>query len=346
MRVPLMSSSLGGAIYVAIGRIAQSELEKIASPVVVEDDCLLLGPSSADLKRHRVMRTRYWGVQPSAKLNKCIAQADGRPICVALPPTIHGLLSFSRICASAAERQRQVYTIALQHDATVAMPQGLDPSQVMYIDVADALQRRPLMARSSELEIALVAALWKLWCRRSPVAISRFLATGGALHPLLANLGRYHAGHFPRQTGRGLLLSRFDELLLRQLSGDWIKPVKVFSGGMRAQSGLHAWLSHVGDLYVSERLLAWSRHGRGRIIECQEHPEKSSELSRWSFRWCAGGEAILDALPSLQGAPPISIGGAVAYDPDHAWVCRFDVRGTPYVTRLAIAGGSVDDLST
>ncbi|WP_441289251.1 hypothetical protein ACSRUE_00175 [Sorangium sp. KYC3313] len=341
-----MSYSLQDAVYVAIGRIAQSELRKVVSPVVVEDDCLLLGPSSADPKRHRIMRTRYWGVQPSAELNKSIARDDSRPICIALPPTIDGLLSFSRICASGAARRRQMYAVALEPDAVGAIPQGPDPSPKVYVDVADALRRTPPMARCSELEIALSGTLWKLWCRRSPVAISRFCATGDALHPLLANLGRYHAGFFPRRTERGLLMSRFDELLLRQLSSDWIKPVKVFSSGMRAQSGLHAWLSHVGDLYVSERLLSWSRHTHGRIIECEEHPEKSSELSRWSFRWRAGGEAILDALPSLQVAPPVAIGGAVAYDPEHAWICRFDVRGTPYVTRLAAADGSAGRDST
>ncbi|HTN89243.1 MAG TPA: hypothetical protein VL242_36445 [Sorangium sp.] len=133
---------------------------------------------------------------------------------------------------------------------------------------------------------------------------------------------------------------------MRQLSSEWIKPVKVFSNGMRAQSGLHAWLSHVGDFFVSRRLLEWSRHGNGRIVECQEHPERSSELSGWSFRWHAGAETILDGLPSLHVAPSISIGGAVAYDPDHPWVCRFDVGGTPYVTRLATADRPVDGLAT
>ncbi|WP_437816545.1 hypothetical protein [Sorangium sp. So ce1078] len=337
----MMRFSLQDTVYVAVGRIAQSELRKIASPVVVEDDNILLGPSSTEPKRHRTLRARYWGIEPSTELNADLARSDGKSICVALPPTVRGLLSFSKICASAAERGRQVFVMALASDVLPAMPQGPDPAEDVYIDVADALQRKPSVSQCSELEIVLAATLWKLWCRRSPVAISRFCASGGALHPGLASLGRYHAGYFPRQTAQGLLLSRFDELLLRQLSSDWIAPVKVFSNGMRAKSGLHAWLSHVGDFYVPKRLLDWSRHSHGRIIECREHPERSSELSRWSFRWRAGGEKILEQLPSLQIAPPVSIGGAVAYDADRAWVCRFDVRGTPYVTRLASADGAV-----
>ncbi|XXX72079.1 hypothetical protein WMF30_30980 [Sorangium sp. So ce134] len=327
-------------IHVAIGRIAQSELKKTVSPVVVEDDNLLLGPSSADPERHRAVRARYWGSEPSAKLNKELMRADGPPLCVALPPTASGLLSLCRICASGVEQKRTVFIKDLGSHV-VTFPQGCDPAEELYCDVARALRRKPTMARCAELEMALLATLWKLWCRRSPVAVARFCASGGTLHPQLANLGRYLAGHFPRQTGENLLLSRLDELLLRQLSREWITPTKVFTNAMRENPGLHAWLAHIGDLYVPKRLLEWSRHGDGRTVERREHPEKPSEMSRRSFRWRAGSEAILDALPSLRDAPPISIGGAVAYDADRPWVCRFDAGGTPYLSRLGAAFGGV-----
>lgn len=149
MRVPLMGFSIQDAVYVAIGRIAQSELRKLTSPVVVEDDCILLGPSGAEPNRRRIQRTRYWGVQPSAKLNKELARSDGRSICVAIPPTIRGLLSFARVCASGVERGRQVYTWCLRLDATVLMPQGPDPVAEIYVDVADALQRKPSIIQCS-----------------------------------------------------------------------------------------------------------------------------------------------------------------------------------------------------
>ncbi|WP_437530227.1 hypothetical protein WME79_49320 [Sorangium sp. So ce726] len=56
VRLSLMSSLPNDAVVVAIGTIAQSELKKIASPVVVDDDNLLLGPSSSDPRRHRAVR--------------------------------------------------------------------------------------------------------------------------------------------------------------------------------------------------------------------------------------------------------------------------------------------------
>jgi hypothetical protein len=163
--------------------------------------------------------------------------------------------------------------------------------------------------------------LWKLWCRRSPTAFSRFCAAGSRLHPLISDLSRFHAGFFPRLSGDRLLLARFDELLLQMLSQEWSTPVQVYVKAMNTDSELDAWISHTGDLYVMARLHAWFHHTKGRIVERrQEYHPRGSEMLQWSFRWHPGGEAILEALPSLDVGPPVEIGGAVAYDPDHPWV--------------------------
>jgi hypothetical protein len=327
-----------GAVYVAIGRVAGAALAKVASPVVVEDDNLLLGPSRVDLKHHRAARVRYWGGQPSADLNEELARSEGPPLCVALPPAPGGLMSLCRICASGVDRGRAVFVVNLSPDAAETFPQGLGPGRAIVLNVEDALLRKPPVAQCSKLETALAATLWETWCRRSPIAFSRFCASGSKFHPQLANLGRYHAGLFPRRVGHGLLLSRFDELLLRQLSQDWLSPVKVFVNAINAGSELDAWFSHMGDLYVAKRLNDWYRHTRGRIVERRNaHHPRPSEMTRWSFRWHAGSEEILLALPSVQAAPPVSIGGATAYDPDRVWVCHFDARGTPYINRFDTA---------
>ncbi|KYF79713.1 hypothetical protein BE17_18070 [Sorangium cellulosum] len=340
VRVSMMSHLTQSMVHVAIGRIARSELEKLVSPVVVEDDNLLLGASSAAPGRHRALRARTWGGEPSVELNQELARPDGPPLCMALPPTIGGLLSFCRVCAAAAERKRLLFVIDLRPGFTGTFPQGADPAEEIYFDVAEALRGNPPMKECSELEVALAATLWKLWCRRSPVALARFCASGSALHPQLANLGRYLAGRFPRQAGDTLSLARFDELLLRQLSREWITSTRVFTNAVRENLGLHAWLAHMGDLYVPKRLLEWARHDQGRIVECEERPERPSEMSRWAFRWRPGGEAILEALPRLEDAPPVSVGGAVAYDAAHPWVCRLDAAGTPYLSRLGATPAS------
>lgn len=338
VRIQMMNVPIQGAIHVAVGRVAGAALAKVASPVVADDDNLLLGPSRVDPKRHRAARVRYWGGEPSTDLNEELARSDGPPVCVALPPTPGGLMSLCRICASVVEHGRTVFVVDLSPETAGTFPQGPGPGRAISIYVADALLRKPSVVQWSKLETTLAATLWKLWCRRSPVAFSRFCASGSMFHPQLANLGRYHAGLFPRRAGNGLLPSLFDELLLRQLSQEWLSPVKVYANALNAGSELAAWFPHTGDLYIAKRLNEWYHHTRGRIIERRNaHHPRPSEMTRWSFRWRAGSEAILEALPSVQAAPPVSIGGATAYDPDRAWVCQFDARGTPYLSRFGTA---------
>ncbi|WP_437508348.1 hypothetical protein [Sorangium sp. So ce1099] len=343
VRVSVMAKPTRRVVYVAVGRVAGAELARKVAPVLIDDDNLLLGPSSADPKRHPALRACYWGGSPSERLDKELARTSDTALCVALPPTPGGLLSFCRVAATAAARGRLLFVIDLGKDAAVASPQGRDPAKAAEVNVAEALRRKPSTAERSNLEAALAATLWRLWCRRSPVAFSRFCASGSRFHPQLANLGRYHAGQFPRQIGQAVLLSRVDELVLNQLSREWLTPLELFVSAMKARTGLYDWFTHMGDLYLAKRLLEWSRHGHGRVVECREHPGEQSELKRWSFRWHARSETILEALPDLHIAPPVTIGGAVAYDAARAWVCRFDAGGTPYLSRRGEAAASTSN---
>ncbi len=335
----MMNVPIQGAIHVAVGRVAGAALAKVASPVVADDDNLLLGPSRVDPKRHRAARVRYWGGEPSTDLNEELARSDGPPICVALPPTPGGLMSLCRICASVVERGRTVFVVDLSPETAGTFPQGPGPGMAIST-----------LCRGCS---ATQAARGPMVEARRQLSRLRSGDCGAAARPL-PFLGSVHLGacstrswptlgvimpdSFPRRAGNGLLPSLFDELLPRQLSQEWLSPVKVYANALNAGSELAAWFPHTGDLYIAKRLNEWYRHTRGRIIERRNaHHPRPSEMTRWSFRWRAGSEEILDALPSVQAAPPVSIGGATAYDPDHVWVCQFDVRGTPYLSRFDTA---------
>jgi hypothetical protein len=337
-----MSKSTPNTVHVAIGRVAGAALEELAAPVVVVDDNLLLGPSSADSTRHQALRARYWGGSPSTALEERLAEAPGSALCVHLPPTPSGLLSLCRICSLAIASDSSVSVVELRPTGTGASIQGTDLPRAAFLAGADILRDMPPAAVWSNLQIAFAATLWRLWCRRSPVAFSRFCASGGVLHPQIAHLGRYHAGVFPRVVDQRLSLARFDELLLRRLSRDWVTPAQIYVQAATAAPELDAWLSHTGDDDVAERLRAWSHHARGRIVERQKAKAQKSRSSMigWAYRWHPGGEAILAALPSLGTAPPVEIGGAVAYDSDRPWVCRVDAVGGPYVAKGSLPIGS------
>lgn len=328
-------------MHIAIGKLAGAALRKVLSPLVVADDNLLVGPSRVDAERHGVARSCYWGSAPSRDADKYLLYGPANAVVVALPGTLNGLLSLCRICSAALEKGREVHVLDVGQEAPVSAPEGRDPAREIPLDTRRLARRLRPSARWSSLETALAGTLWRLWCRRSPVAFSRFCASASDLHLQLANLGRYHAGFFPHLTNRGLSLSRLDELILRQLSHEWLTPAALYARALASAPQLGSWISHTGDLYLAARLLAWSQHTQDSIVERRkESPPGGSEMLAWSFRWREGGEAILDTLPDIQAAPQVSIGGAVAYDPNRPWVCRFDSGGTPYVTRFVARGRS------
>lgn len=329
-------------VDVAIGRVAAAALAKGVAPVVVAEDNLLVGPSRVDARRHAAARARHWGRVPSRELEGVLTEESKGAVCVALPPTRNGLLSFCRVCSMALELGREVHVLDLGTGAVVPGPIGLDPAPERVLDARQLARQRPPEGRCSSLEISLAATLWRLWCRPSPVAFSQLCEAASPQSPPLANLGRYHAGFFPRASERGLSLSRLDELILQQLSREWQTPTRVFVQAMSAGSALRAWVSHTGDSYVAARLLAWSRHSEGRFVEGRrESPPGDSEMLAWSFRWSTGGDAILSGLPDLESAPPVALGGAVAHDPRRPWVCRVSSAGVPRVRRPATRGSTL-----
>ena len=326
-------SKLSSTVHVAIGDSLGGELRRVVSPVVAVRDNVLMGPSSTNPKHHQALRARYWKAPSFMDIDGEIGTQG--PLCVYLPPTASGLLTLCRICFIAIQQKREILVVSLR-GKRLGRSRGIDPDPAAVVDVVDAAQRLPRPVRWSSIEVAFAATLWKLWCRRSPTAFSRFCATGSRFHPLIRDLSRFHAGFFPRLSGDRLLPARFDELLLRQLSREWLTPAQVFVNAMRADSELEAWIFHTGDLYVGARLLAWFEHTKGRTVEQrQEHHPRGSDVLQWSYRWQNGSETILEALPSLNAAPPVEIGGAVAYDPGRSWVCRVDSTG-PHVRAFSV----------
>ena len=320
---------MDGRVYLAIDGTASAFGD--AEPLIICGDNVLLGRSSADPQRHRILRTRLWGAGHFDDLDQAIARAPAKTLCVGLSPQPNAVLMLGQVCAIAIARGLEVEVVELGA-AVPGSPGGVDPGRGMPVDYVALAGHLPPAARWSKLEMALAATLWRLWCRHSPVAFSRFCTMGATLHPLLADLQRYQAGHFPRVGPRGWLLSRVDELLLRQVSHEWSTPVRVFVKAVTEDPCLYAWLLHLGDLYVVARLLAWSRHSQGQIVERRrEHPAAPAPMMNWSFRWHPGGERVLEALPSLDTAPPVAIGGSDAYDAEHPWVCQVGPAG-PYVT--------------
>src|SRR5262249_43244575 len=128
------------------------------------------------------------------------------------------------------------------------------------VNPADArlgLEQVRLLSLTRVREMAL---LWRKLSGRAP------LLSGKGEHAArkrkqLSTLGAYQAGFFPRFGARGLLLSRFDELLFSCLEEQWSTAVDVFvCRGAAGEELRSRWLSLTGDIFLSIRLAQWARH--------------------------------------------------------------------------------------
>jgi hypothetical protein len=142
------------------------------------------------------------------------------------------------------------------------------------------------------------------------------------LGPLWSFLSRF----FPRRdAGGALLLSRYDDLLLRALSREWQDPGKVYVGDVIQQRS--EFLSCSGDAAMADRLAAWAKHDGSSAVEGAPVPGKEDLAMRSHvYRLTERGMQLRAGLPQLADAPRLPVGGAEVYAPEAPWVVLDDGR--------------------
>jgi hypothetical protein len=314
--------------YVVIDRTAAEVMSRrVRSPVVVVEDNLLVGPSSKVLARHRAMRAHYWGFSSATHLEaRLTSVCPYTGVCVCLGPNLRDFLSLCRVCAFLPTAENCVYSVSLDvnnHDEPTSL---FDPRRALVIDYNKSLPLRPTRIKVKTpwtyQQAMFPATLWNLWCDPSPEAFSKYCVAATESDDLFDDFGRYHAGFFPRLGihANGLGLSRFDELVFQQLFDarmlrEWSTAAQLSAGS----PALEAWLSHTGGKFFETRLQAWSDHTQDRIVARRRAPDSLLEAT-WEFRLTATGEGFLERMPSFEAAPPVQIGGAVAYDRHRPWI--------------------------
>jgi hypothetical protein len=163
--------------------------------------------------------------------------------------------------------------------------------------------------------------LWDQYVDADPSRFVRSCTQGAPGFPELAPLWTFLSAFFPRRTGDGALrLSRFDELLLTILSGEWLTPLNVYVHKSQAGDELLQWLSATGDLFLADRLAQWARHG-SRAVEREAGPRRDVKMMSSVYRLTEAGRRLRDeGLQQLSDAPPLPIAGIEAYAPSSPWV--------------------------
>lgn len=322
-----------------LGRVVRRGLRE---PVAFVPDNLLVGPCAEAPEVHAQARCDHWAFQGRERARWL---ASFRNITKAIDSPEDVIVWTSRLWADAVTRWALCAWRLLRRPASPDLglvvlgdPAGRDDATSLDggpLRVTPADARRGLDGvRSLSLTRARELALfWRKLCGRSPILSSSGGRSGPGREPLHA-LGTYQAAFFPRAGARGLVLSRFDELLLSCLGKQGSTPVEVFVSRSAAGEELRQWLTLTGDVFLARRLAQWAHHDGDAAALVSEPVESENIMKSARYRLSDKGDAILQhGLAEIARGAPLVVWGATAYDPSSPWVVVDDAAGRQSLQR-------------
>ncbi|WP_437924829.1 hypothetical protein WMF37_38290 [Sorangium sp. So ce291] len=300
--------------------------------MVVDPDCLLVGPSHTGTPEHVLARQAWWGsfVDPigaDGKMNLVIVWVSST--------NLRERVGFWRVCGRLREcgiPRKDIAIVELDPPF-----RGLDTRESSVSTWCSASELSTLPARLTEARpwprerYGRAVRLWSQYTAADPRPLAQNCARGVDGFPELAPLWELLSSFFPRRIAGGALrLSRFDELLMTMLSAEWQTPLAVVSRDMRSGMNLWRMLSCTGDLFLPRRLEHWVDHSSSAFVERAPGPKPPdagypmlSEVYRLTER---GMRLREQGLEQLTDAPSLPVAGTEAYSASAPWVLLEDGR--------------------
>jgi hypothetical protein len=308
----------------------------LREPVRFVPDHWLVGPALPDPEAHALARCDYWGLQGQARARlvrsyREVAEALGahdRVVVWASRPSNDFVASLA-FCAWRLLRgpsELDIWSVVLG-----AAAEDLGGSEIasgpVRVTPAEVRRRAEDLHPLPSARVRELAAHWSRLSGDAPI-----LAGGNPPDELRA-LGNYQAGFFPRSESRGLVLSRFDELLLSSVGDEWAAPVDVFVRKGTAGDELRKWLRLTGDVFLALRLAQWATHG-GADAALESEPLQPDNVMRAArYRLSQAGRGLVnDGLGDITRGAPMPVWGATAFDPGSPWLV-VDRGGVPCIVR-------------
>lgn len=309
----------------------------IHAPVCSVIENLLVGPCATDPEVHARARSDFWDLHGrDLARSRASFRALGAAIRAPDPLVIWTTRS---LADTAAVRWLCAWRLLCQprepNVSLVVLGPGSDRSAGLdriniRVRAEDVRRSLDSARRLSLTRMRGMSRGWRALTRGSPISIP----AGGRVDQDrmdLVDLSLYEAGFFPRIERRGLALSRFDELVFSCLErDDWLTPVKVFVHDSAAGEELRKWMPHTGDVFLASRLAQWAAHGGTESALEREPVRPENVMLAAQYRLSKVGKAIgRRGLREIGQAPPLSVFGAVAYDPLAPWVVVGPLVGPP-----------------
>jgi hypothetical protein len=175
-------------------------------------------------------------------------------------------------------------------------------------------------------------SLWRKYATSSG-AFDSARRKGSRHFPNLAPIAETHGWFFPRvDTRRGRVrLSVIDQLIFGVMrTGRWIPPIAC----MKDRALFHFLLA-IGDEFILCRLREWAEHCPNSPALLARPAPGVSRFTDVAYRLTPLGVRLRDeGLDSVREAPPLAVGGGVAYGGNNPWI-RYDDGAHWRLERLA-----------
>jgi hypothetical protein len=322
-----------------LGRVIRRGLRE---PVRFVPDNWVIGPCAPDPEVHARVRCDYWEFQGRDRtrflgsFREIMGAIDSRQCLVVWTSRLWSdTVALWALCAWRLVRFPAQPNLGLVDLGDPAEAGGATGSGGGFIRVSPAgVRLRVSDPRSLSLSrVREMALFWRKLSGRSPILRVKGVRTAEARKKLF-ELGDYQAGFLPRLGPRGLLLSRFDELLFSCLEKQGSTPADVFVSPAGEELRT-TWLSLTGDVFLAARLADWARHkGSDAALTSDPYkPERRMNAAR--YRLSTTGEAMMrHGLTSVAQGAPLPVWGVTAYDPRAPWVVVDDSAGQRRVQQL------------
>lgn len=298
-----------------------------------------VGPCHPDPDRHHQVRRKFWDSIISQKdelalksanefVAELAARSDGRPIVVWTTKTWTDILAHWWVLDTLTSTNEFDDRLWLAISQTEDYRNAGDKSGKgdwsigahLEADFTHALAGAVPLSRD---DLTSVSRLWRAFAAESPVDFDRARRVESMTSPFAEIVARGFGFAFPVQLDGDplrVILSEFDHSLLVHLSTDhWRTPIDVIRGIHGARS-LYA-LAFGGEWLISHRLRAWAAHpSEPPLFESRSRPG-DRPMTNIELRLTPAGQSALTKGLRPQDAPPMHVGGAVAYDPIRTW-CR------------------------
>ncbi len=256
------------------------------------------------------------------------------PVVVWATPSIDDRLNLWRTCSWLRDwgiPRRDVLVIDLpprpRNPGARPRSEPFDYSDSVFHQSDEALRAHLTTARPWPRErYDQAVKLWEQYVSPDPRRFARRCLQGVEGFPELGPLWSFLSRFFPRLSAdRSLHLGRYDELILRALSTEWLTPVKVYVGDVIQQ--YWEFFSCAGDAAMADRMAGWARHGAVLAVEGAPVPgNEELPMKSHVYRLTERGLQLRAGLPQLADAPRLPVGGADAYAPEAPWVVLDDGR--------------------